>query len=182
MEATNLTWLDYATAIGSILTPFLVAVVGVIGWGIRIRLQRRVDLEERLREDRIAIYNAILEPFIILLMSDEAWNSDSKNKGKDKDNIAKKKLLSLDYRQTGFRLSLMGSDEVVKSYNELMQYFYNSGPEPSGSEIDTQKIMSLLGYFLLSIRRSMGNETTNLDQFDMLEWFISDARKYRPSS
>jgi hypothetical protein len=40
-------------------------------------------------------------------------------------------------------------------------------------------MMSLLGAFLLEIRRGMGNETTKLDNWDMLEWFLTDARKYR---
>ena len=26
----------------------------------------------------------------------------------------------------------------------------------------------------------MGNESTRLDNWDMLEWFLTDARKYRP--
>jgi hypothetical protein len=70
--------LDYLNAVGSISTPLLVLVLTGIGWNIRTRLQRRQELEDRLREDRIKIYNAILQPFIILLMSDAAWKSDPK--------------------------------------------------------------------------------------------------------
>ena len=40
-------------------------------------------------------------------------------------------------------------------------------------------MMSLLGTFLLEIRKSMGNETTALDNWDMLEWFLKDARRFR---
>ena len=39
--------------------------------------------------------------------------------------------------------------------------------------------MSLLGALLLEIRRDTGNETTMLDRWQMLEWFVTDARKYR---
>jgi hypothetical protein len=41
------------------------------------------------------------------------------------------------------------------------------------------EIGKLLGSFLLEIRRSMGNEDTDLDNLEMIEWFITDARKYR---
>ena len=40
-------------------------------------------------------------------------------------------------------------------------------------------MVALLGRFLLEIRRSMGNEKTTLDHFDMLEWFLTDVRAYR---
>jgi len=39
--------------------------------------------------------------------------------------------------------------------------------------------LGLVGSFLLEIRKSMGNEATELDNWEMLEWFITDARKYR---
>jgi hypothetical protein len=42
-------------------------------------------------------------------------------------------------------------------------------------------MMSLLGQFLLEIRRSTGNESTKLDKWDMLEWFLKDAREFQSS-
>jgi hypothetical protein len=99
---------------------------------------------------------------------------------KDKNALATQKMLSLEYRQRGFRLSLVGSDAVVTAYNDLMQYFFHRGEEPQApTETDVRDMMSLLGKFLLEIRRSMGNEATKLDKFSMLEWFLTDARKYR---
>ena len=90
-------------------------------------------------------------------------------------------MLSLKYRSLGFRLSLVGSDAVVKSYNNLMQHFYQHGSQSgSAGQVDVKEVMSLLGQFLLEIRRSMGNEATKLDSWDMLEWFLTDARKLRP--
>ena len=40
-------------------------------------------------------------------------------------------------------------------------------------------MMSLIGLLLLEIRKSMGNEETKLNEWDMLEWFITDARKMK---
>lgn len=112
-------------------------------------------------------------------MTDAAWQADPKNRNKDKNALVTSKLLSLDYRQQGFRLSLVGSDEVVRAYSNLMQYFFQRDPEGATSEADARDMMLLLGRFLLEIRRSMGNEATKLDAWDMLEWFLTDARRYR---
>jgi hypothetical protein len=174
------TWLDYITAFGAIATPILVLMLTAVGWRLRAGIERRMALEDKLRDDRIGTYNAILKPFIILLTSDAAWRSDPKNEGKDKHETATRMLLSLEYREEGFRLSLVGSDPVVKSYNNLMQYFYQRTEESPADESAVKEMMALLGQFLLEIRRSMGNEATGLTNWDMLDWFLTDARKYRP--
>ena len=86
------------------------------------------------------------------------------------------KMLSLEYRKTSFRLSLVGSDSVVLAYNELMQYFFTrSDTSPS----NTREIMILLGGFLLEIRKSMGNESTKINNWGMLESFLKDIKKFR---
>ena len=174
------TWIDYVTAIGAVATPILVLILAGLGWRIRKRLERRLELEDKLREDRIKAYNQILEPFIILLMPDAAWETDPKNKGVDKNALAQQKLLSLQYREQAFRMALVGSDAVVRSYNELMQYFYRRADQATDTTVaDVKDMMELLGGFLLEIRKSMGNESTSLDNWDMLEWFLTDARQYR---
>ena len=180
MESST-TWIDIATAIGAIATPILVLVLGGIGWRIRTSLERRFELEDNLREDRIEAYNDILEPFVILFMSDAAWKSDPKNKSRDKNLIAQQKLLSLEYRRKAFKMSLVGLEEVVTTYNDLMQYFFQrvDKVDQSVTKHDVKEMISLVGKFLLEIRRSMGNETTKLDHWQMLEWFITDARRYR---
>lgn len=172
-------WIEYIAAFGSIATPVLVLTLTAIGWRLRRRLDRQLELEDKLREDRIDIYNHILEPFIILLMSDAAWHHDKQNRGKEKGEVAIGKMLSLEYRKHAFKLSLVGSDLVVLAYNDLFQHFYAQGDNPDASENNLKTMMALLGNFLLQIRRSMGNESTALNQWQMLEWFITDARKLR---
>lgn len=177
------TWLDYLTAIGSLATPLLVIIISAIGWHFKSSVERKIDLENRLRDDRIDIYNQILEPFIILLMSEAAWTQDKKNKNINKNELATSKMLTLDYRKLGFKLSLMGSDPVVKSYNNLMQYIYSMEKNKSTkSENFPKEIIELLGTFLLEIRKNMGNESTSLDQWDMCEWWMSDTREIKNGS
>lgn len=171
-------WLPYITAAGAIATPILVAALGGIGWLLKKRMERRLELENKLRDDRIEIYNEILEPFIVMFMSDAAWNQDPKNKNKNKLDISVKRAISLEYRKHAFRLALVGSDGVVTAYNNLMQSFFHADDKP----IDEEKIknmLSLMGQLLLEIRRSTGNEDTKIDRWGMLEWFITDARTYR---
>ena len=178
MEEKHL--IDYAVAIGTIATPFLVLLLTAVGWKYRQSMERRLEMEERLRDDRIETYNQILEPFIILLMPDAAWQSDKRNRSKDKNEVATSKMLSLDYRKTSFSLSLIGSDSVVGSYNDLMQHFYrHKDVAQLASSEQTHTTMRLLGSFLLEIRKSMGNEATTIDNVGMLEWFITDANKIR---
>ncbi len=172
-------WLDYLTAVGSVTTPILVLILTAVGWKLRQSVERERELEDKLREDRINTYNLILEPFIILFMTDAAWAIDKANRGKDKGEIATAKMLSLEYRKYAFKLSLVGAEPVVLAYNDLMQFFYSQGEITAATEDNLKKMMSLLGTFLLEIRRSMGNETTKLSNWQMLEWFMQDARNWR---
>ena len=45
----------------TISTPVLVLIVGAIVWKYRQSIERKIRLEEQLRDDRIEIYNQILE-------------------------------------------------------------------------------------------------------------------------
>ncbi|MDN5107116.1 hypothetical protein PJV93_08085 [Aliarcobacter butzleri] len=156
MEEKSL--LDIISAIGYVTTPILVLILTAIGWKYRKFVERKMQLEEKLRDDRINIYNQILEPFIILLMTDNARQLDKRNKGKDKSEIAISQMLSIDYRKVSFKLFLLGSDSVESSFNDLMQYFYNQANNSIPPSLDQfRTMMSLLGAFLLKIRKSMEN-------------------------
>jgi hypothetical protein len=181
-EPPEPTWVHYATAIGAILTPIAVAVLGAtfaaISWRFRTRLERAHSLEDQLRSERVEIYNDILEPFIILLTTEVAWQSNPKHRKRPKDEVAGEILLSVEYRKRAFQLSLIGSDEVVRAYNELFQFFYgHTGTDVSSSV--TKGMMTRLGNLLLAIRKSAGNEATKLESLDMVEWIFSDARRLR---
>jgi len=177
MESIN--WIQYVTAFSSLATPLLVLALTAVGWKYKQSFERKIKLEEKLRTDRIDIYNKILEPFVLFMMSTAAWESDKRNKGKNKDDIATAQMLTLEYRQTSSKLSLIGSDEVVIAFSNLMQYFYNQQEQHSGAQDNQLQMLILLGRFLLEIRKNMGNEFTKIDEWGMLEWFITDVRKIR---
>ena len=167
------TILDYISAIGSIATPFLVLILSGIGWMISNRIEKARQVEEKLRQDRIDIYNAVLQPHIIMFAKDEGL--PEKYKGKNKEAVLKEILLSLEYKQAAFKLSLIGSDEVFRAYSNLMQYFYTNDLKQDTS----LEGMRLLGVLLLEIRKSVGNEKTSFVPFEMLEFAITDIRKFK---
>jgi hypothetical protein len=170
--------LELMTAIGSIATPFLVLLLTGVGWSIRSSIERKAKLEEQLRDDRVRVYNEILEPFIAHF----APSTIRKVQNKEDEQTFAKTIASLDHWKSSFKLSLIGSDDVIQSYNRLMQNFFQSGrSQPSGAldlGVLSQNV-KLLGNLLLEIRKSMGNEATKLDSWNMLEWFIMDIDKLR---
>ena len=193
-------FLDYVAAIGAIATPILVLVLTGVGWLIAHRLEKRREiesrererarkieedlraesheLEEKLREHRTDIYNDILEPFVILFTKDEGLPKAKDYRGKTNGEVAVAKALSLEYKQTAFRFLLMGSDEVVRAYNNLMQFFYAQKLDAQPDE-STKKILTLLGTLLLEIRRSVGNQGTKLEPLETLEFLITDIKKFK---
>lgn len=179
---TTPTFLEYLTAVGSIATPILVLILTGIGWTFQHRIERIRKLEELLRADRIGVYNKILEPFIILLTKNEGLANQNKYKGKSKSDIAGEIILSTEYRQAAFQLALMGTDGVVRAYNDLMQFFYKHPATTVSSDKDkvdaTREMMGLFGRLLLEIRKSVGNEKTSLKNMEMLEWLITDIKQF----
>lgn len=182
--------LDTISAIATLITPILLIILGGIGWLIQNRMEvsqrkqgaqaaRIAELEDKLREDRITTYNALLEPFFLLFTSDAAVAHDPKYKNKKKDEIALTRMLSVEYRQVGFKLSLVANDAVVRAYNELMQFFYHTERDGRPIEDKTSHWIALMGTLLLEIRKSMGNQSSALDRWEMIEWFMQDASKMK---
>lgn len=177
MEQSSISILDYITAIGSIATPIFVIILSGIGWVIANRYNKAREIEEKLRDDRINIYNIILEPYIFLLMKEEHFKKIPKYKNKSNIEVATNKILSLEYKQAGFQLSLIGSDEVVRAFNRLMQYQYSLENKPNlGSPESTKETLKYFGYFLLEIRKNIGNKSTKLKYYETLEYLVKDIK------
>ena len=186
MPNSSLIFIDYITAIGTIATPILLIVISGIGWYFKSRieaswkteaeLRRRAEkLEEAVRDDRLQVYNEILEPFIMLLTKEEGLSANGPRRGKTKEQNALEIMQSLKYRQAAFKLSLFANDDVVKAYNNLMQFSFKMGSDTvSTEEHEPRAILSIFGDFLLEIRKSVGNETSSLTNLDMLTWMITD--------
>ena len=146
-----------------VLGPSLLMLLGgIVTWLIKSRIEELRTVEEGLREERRRIYSEMLDPMIRMF-------SDRSEKNMEK---IIKKIQSYDYRKTAFNLNLIGSDDVVKAYNELMQYTYNLGESPK--EKKAKEMIHLWGKVLLEIRKSLGNKKTKLNELDMFRAMITD--------
>lgn len=157
------------TLLSAVIIPLVIWIVGN-----KISNVRR--LEEKLRDDRVEIYNKVLEPFLLIFSTPAVIRGSFKNKQdqqKTGSDLASEKILTLDYQNNSFKLNLLGSDKVVRAYNNLMQAFYNSKQLEGVAGLELIKYTSVL---LLEIRKDLGNTTSKLHEFELLEWKLNDIR------
>lgn len=147
-----------------LIGPLIGAIIGFAVWYFQSRIDKINKESDKLNDKRREIYSRLLEPFIRMFAG---------IKNPDEAKNALDQILSFDYKKTAFEFTLMGSDEVVRSFNELMQYIYKMELKE-----DTQKAMKEFlihwGNFLLVIRRNLGNPKTKLNEIDMLRNQITD--------
>ena len=86
---------------------------------------------------------------------------------------ALRQILSVEYKRTAFEFSLIGADDVVRSFNNFMEYVYSIDSNTQ-QQLDPAKFMYLWGDFLLQIRKNVGNPDTKLTSTDMLRSQIKD--------
>ncbi len=80
-------------------------------------------------------------------------------------------ILSIEYRKTALEVVLVGSDEAVDAYNDLMQAYFKGIPSSTEGQIEA---LGRYGQLLLAIRKSLGHGTTRLDKWDMLRHMVTD--------
>lgn len=148
------------TALGA---PLLVFIGGMITWFLKTRREDLQAIEERALERRIETYNIILHPLIVMF----ANKSIQKEKDKAFDEIG-----SVAYRKAAFNLITFGSDDLVNSYNEMMQSFFKNE-----AQSDPKLTMKKFAQFLLCIRKDVYDKNTKLKEWDMLKFMITDIEK-----
>ena len=103
--------MDWLKALGP---SGLVVLGGIITWFLRSKSDELKAVEDRLAVERRKIYSDILEPYIKL------FTPALLNDQKEQANVLTT-ITSFNYRKTSFELVLLGSDEVARAYNDLMQ-------------------------------------------------------------
>lgn len=141
-----------------LVTPLVAALVGFGVWYFQSRLEALRREQERLHDDRRKVYVDVLEPFVRILAGIKSPKENQR---------ALQLMLSVEYKRTAFEFSMIGVDEVVRSFNDLMQYVYSFDAE-TDEKPDPSELMRLWGGFLLEIRRNVGNPKTKLTPADML--------------
>ena len=150
-----------------LITSLVSALVGFSVWYIQSRIEALRREKERLHDDRRKVYTDILEPFVLIF-------AGIKNPKENQKAI--KLMLDVKYKRTAFEFSLIGSDDVVKSFNDFMQYIYSLDSIPE-ENFDPIKYLYLWGDFMLHIRRNVGNPKTKLMPSDMLRSQIKSIDK-----
>lgn len=156
------------TFILGILSPLLLTVGGIFSWFLKARRESLQYIEEKAREKRLQTYNTILSPYIVVLTS----TATEKEK-----EAALKLITTVDYKKASFDLITFGSDETVRSYNKLMQFFFNN--VESSTDEKTKNIFINFSNLLLSIRKDLYGKNTNLKRSETLAFFITDIDKYK---
>ena len=119
--------------------------------------------KEKLQEERRKIYIQVLEPYIRIF-------AGIKNPLETKKALSQ--ITSFDYRRASCELNMMGSDDVVRALNELMQHIYSL--EKGDVSAKPEAMLVYWSRVLLAIRRDLGNKKTSLTEVDMLSSWIKD--------
>lgn len=158
------------TLIIAILGPILLTFGGIITWLLKSKREDVLLSEERTREFKIKTYEALLEPFVTVFTF--TLKDYQKQKGINK-------LLTLEYRKAAFNLMTFGSDEVVQSYNKIMQTFYNLDANELGDQEYAEIMLAVFSEFLLNIRKDLYTRKTNLKRSELVEFMLNDIETYR---
>ena len=149
--------------INFLLTPVVAAIVGLAVWFVQSRVELVRRERDKLHDERRKIYSDVLDPYI------RAFSGI-----KDPQTQAEilQKITSHEYRKTSFEFALLASDDVVKAFNQMMQYFFTA--EAEGGAADPIEMLKRWGGFLLEIRKNIGDPRTGLSEIDMLRGHITD--------
>jgi hypothetical protein len=175
MENNTAIVLSWISAIGAITTPFLLIVVSAILANVSKKQEKVYELQAKLQDDRLRIYNSLLEPFIIAATPEALLSNDKRFKGMSPGDAAGKILSTTEYKQLEFKLLLIGSDSVIKAYSEIKKYFFSG--KFDGTQEATAHIIKLEGNWIVEIRKSVGNEDTKVTYRDTAWYFVKDAEK-----
>ncbi|KPH10864.1 hypothetical protein [Chryseobacterium sp. ERMR1:04] len=152
----------------ALISPILITIGGVISWFLKAKREEFLSIEEKARENKIKIYETLLEPFIYALTG--TLDEDEKNNGIQK-------MLTLEYKKAAFNLITFGSDEVVNSYNTIMQSFFNK--ESYDDNEYGIILLAQLSELLLNIRKDLYSKNTKLKRSNLLEFMMTDIENYR---
>lgn len=158
----NILDINITSIISIIAAPVLIFFGGLISWFLKTRSDDIKAMEERAIEKRFETYKVILNPFIMLFAASKTNNTKIHEK-------ALSEITSVEYRRAGFDLMTFGSDQMVTSYNDMMQGFYKGT-----NEEDPNATMRKFANFILSVRKDLYNKNTKLKHWDMLKFMIND--------
>lgn len=124
--------------------------------------------EARLRDERLKIYAAVLDPYIEVL--------HEVGRGLQATE-ANRRLGSADHRKAAFQLKIVGSDNVVRAFNAFTRYIVDS--QRTGQERPGE-ILRRWAALVFAIRRNIGEVSTGLTEPDMIVDWVADIETVYP--
>lgn len=167
----------------NIIITILAVLIGsgsILALYFQDRITKVRSIQNKLREDRRKFYLELLDPYIFLFTNMHKLNQGNKTEVESKIyNEFLEKSTSYEYKQTAFKLCLLGSHEVIRAYNNLIEF--STLPIDQNQKDDNQIIVLLYATLLLKIRKDLGSKNTllkRLSEKDMLKIMnINDANK-----
>jgi hypothetical protein len=105
-----------------LLAPVAAALVGFAVWYFQSRINKLHAAQAKLQDERRKVYSDVLSPMI---------RAFAGAKTKPELQKALREVTSFEYKKTVFEFNLIGSDDVVRAFNDMMQYFYHADSESS---------------------------------------------------
>lgn len=153
------------------ILAIMVGSGSIVSLYYRNRIAKLNLIQNKLREDRRNFYLELLEPYIFLFANMPKLNQTrTKEEEVGMYNEFLQKIISLEYKRTTFKLSLLGSVDVVKAYNNLTEF--TALPNVQEQLDDNQIIILLYATLLLKIRKDLGSKNTllkHLNEKDILK-------------
>lgn len=142
------------------------AILGGIAWLVRHEVEKKRELTRLLSERKREQYEKF-QDFVLSNMG----TSDGDAPGVDPQM----------YRQWSLRLSLVGSDEVVKAWNVVRLFAYEDPPQETEEEKKARMLtmFRVWGDLLLEMRKDAGHADTKLKRSDLYATFVNDIAQYR---
>ena len=176
----NVTSLSFSNSDPVSLLAILISIASFAGSVIIIFYENQIkktnSVQEKLREDRRKFYFDLLDPYLFLFRSISMQNLSNQEIKTPDDQAAKRtaieneflqKALSPEYKKTSAELILLGSDKVIKAYNELVHY---TALKETTVDNDTDlTIIVLFASLFLEIRKDLGAHKTKLAEDEILK-------------
>ena len=114
-----------------LLMPIIVSAIptsllGFAFWYLRHNLNISKNRQEKLRQERMDLYDEILDPFNRVIAGIKIPQENKK---------AINKILSAEYKIKYCKFCMIASDEVINSINNFMQYLYKMKYKQLGVQI-----------------------------------------------
>jgi hypothetical protein len=145
------------------------AIIGAIAWAVRTNVERRHEYQRLLADKKREQYYEFLD----------FWNQTFGVAGQPSHSVEDPEVIRK-LRSWSLRLTMIGSDEVVRSWNDL-RLFGGADDQPESDEAKRRSIemMRLWGALWMAMRRDCGHSDTTLHPADVLRSIINDIDQYR---